>query len=175
MGIKFIEQIKGDYFYQKGEYFILEPNKEQDVEIKELIKSESGKMIQGEEIPSSVNRWILENLSNFAEEVKSLTDEQIDEVLEKATIDMKNFAREMVRFIEDKISDIIFENEQLYKEASNTIDGFLKTIESNVKQNETIKNIVKLARKSGIKITNKEVENKTLEEVVEIINNKGKR
>lgn len=177
--MRFVDGVKKEYFYKNNGYELIYPNKEQEEKLKEVMIENSEKFLQGEIVPIKIVRYILEELSSFSEEVKLLSDEKINEVLENANADMIRFCDAMEDMINFYAERICRDNERKYKEALNLIDGVTKIVEKDANEKDAIKKMVKLAKLNGVKITNKEIENKTFDEVMKMIeekmNKKGKK
>lgn len=170
--MKFVDGIKKEYFYKKEGYELLYPNKEQEDKIKQIILEQGELFLKNEVAPMVLVRYILEELSSFSSEIKDLTNEEINNVLENPDIEMSRFCdaiEELINFYAERVCK---DNERKYKEALNMIDGISKVAERSVSEKEAIKKMVKLAKLNGAKITNKEIENKTFEEVMKIIEEK---
>ncbi|MBP3707104.1 MAG: hypothetical protein J6J36_00605 [Clostridia bacterium] len=147
------KHLKGKYRFELGDLIMYHPTQEQIEYIEDYIgsmKIENGELI----LDMTLLRYILENLTSIGGEVLALTDEELNENLDRADYELEVFIDEVKRLIReisdrmirqtierlDEIKKIINSTKALneYQEINEELDKIVKEKGSNASINDLI-------------------------------------
>lgn len=163
-----------DMLFQEGELFLINPKKEKRLELVEFIKENQKIEFNGETVDIKVIRYILENLTNFADEVKTMSDEEIYEIVYDGVPALNRMIDKMGELINDIAEEILRATIKEIKE----IVTMLEILQYADQEDKMFDKMAKLFKKNKINITKEELKqfkNKP-EEMIALINNRqGKK
>ena len=158
------KHLKGEYRFELGDLIMYHPTQEQIEYMEDYIgsmKIENGELI----LDMTLLRYILENLTSIGGEVLALTDEELNEALDRADYELEIFIDEIKKLIRevsdrmirqtierlDEIKKIINSTKALneYQEINEELDKIVKEKGSNasindlIEKDEEIKKIIK--------------------------------
>lgn len=158
------KHLKGEYRFELGDLIMYHPTQEQIEYIENYIgsmKIENGELI----LDMTLLRYILENLTSIGGEVLALTDEELNEALDRADYELEIFIDEIKKLIReisdrmirqtidrlDEIKKIINSTKALneYQEINEELDKIVKEKGSNasindlIEKDEEIKKLIK--------------------------------
>lgn len=158
------KHLKGEYRFELGDLIMYHPTQEQIEYIEDYIgsmKIENGELI----LDMTLLRYILENLTSIGGEVLALTDEELNEALDRADYELEIFIDEVKKLIReisdrmirqtierlDEIKKIINSTKALneYQEINEELDKIVKEKGSNasindlIEKDEEIKKLIK--------------------------------
>ena len=158
------KHLKGKYRFELGDLIMYHPTQEQIEYIEDYIgsmKIENGELI----LDMTLLRYILENLTSIGGEVLALTDEELNEALDRADYELEIFIDEIKKLIRevsdrmirqtidrlDEIKKIINSTKALneYQEINEELDKIVKEKGSNasindlIEKDEEIKKLIK--------------------------------
>lgn len=158
------KHLKGKYRFELGDLIMYHPTQEQIEYIENYIgsmKIENGELI----LDMTLLRYILENLTSIGGEVLALTDEELNEALDRADYELEIFIDEIKKLIRevsdrmirqtidrlDEIKKIINSTKALneYQEINEELDKIVKEKGSNasindlIEKDEEIKKLIK--------------------------------
>ena len=158
------KHLKGEYRFELGDLIMYHPTQEQIEYIENYIgsmKIENGELI----LDMTLLRYILENLTSIGGEVLALTDEELNEALDRADYELEIFIDEIKKLIReisdrmirqtidrlDEIKKIINSTKALneYQEINEELDKIVKEKNSNasindlIEKDEEIKKLIK--------------------------------
>ena len=147
------KHLKGEYRFELGDLIMYHPTQEQIEYIEDYISSmkiENGELI----LDMTLLRYILENLTSIGGEVLALTDEELNESLDRADYELEVFIDEVKRLIReisdrmirqtierlDEIKKVINSTKVLneYQEINEELDKIVKEKNPNVSINDLI-------------------------------------
>lgn len=160
------KHLKGEYRFELGDLIMYHPTQEQIEYMEDYIgsmKIENGELI----LDMTLLRYILENLTSIGGEVLALTDEELNEALDRADYELEIFIDEIKKLIRevsdrmirqtierlDEIKKIINSTKALneYQEINEELDKIVKEKGSNASINDLIekdKEIKKLIKEN---------------------------
>lgn len=119
---------KSEYRFQKGEVFLREPNKIEKQELMNVIFENQKLVINGnvveEEIGATLLRYVLKMFTNFSEEIDSLSDEEIGEVLDNPNRELELLVDNIQLLIEECVEDIGRNVEKQYRKVNELLNVF---------------------------------------------------
>lgn len=158
------KHLKGEYRFELGDLIMYHPTQEQIEYMENYIgsmKIENGELI----LDMTLLRYILENLTSIGGEVLALTDEELNEALDRADYELEIFIDEIKKLIReisdrmirqtierlDEIKKIINSTKALneYQEINEELDKIVKEKDSNasindlIEKDEEIKKLIK--------------------------------
>ena len=158
------KHLKGKYRFELGDLIMYHPTQEQIEYMEDYIgsmKIENGELI----LDMTLLRYILENLTSIGGEVLALTDEELNEALDRADYELEIFIDEIKKLIRevsdrmirqtidrlDEIKKIINSTKALneYQEINEELDKIVKEKGSNasindlIEKDEEIKKLIK--------------------------------
>lgn len=158
------KHLKGEYRFELGDLIMYHPTQEQIEYMENYIgsmKIENGELI----LDMTLLRYILENLTSIGGEVLALTDEELNEALDRADYELEVFIDEVKKLIReisdrmirqtidrlDEIKKIINSTKALneYQEINEELDKIVKEKGSNasindlIEKDEEIKKLIK--------------------------------
>lgn len=158
------KHLKGEYRFELGDLIMYHPTQEQIEYIENYIgsmKIENGELI----LDMTLLRYILENLTSIGGEVLALTDEELNEALDRADYELEIFIDEIKKLIReisdrmirqtidrlDEIKKVINSTKALneYQEINEELDKIVKEKGSNasindlIEKDEEIKKLIK--------------------------------
>lgn len=158
------KHLKGEYRFELGDLIMYHPTQEQIEYIEDYIgsmKIENGELI----LDMTLLRYILENLTSIGGEVLALTDEELNEALDRADYELEIFIDEIKKLIReisdrmirqtidrlDEIKKILNSTKALneYQEINEELDKMVKEKGSNasindlIEKDEEIKKLIK--------------------------------
>lgn len=158
------KHLKGEYRFELGDLIMYHPTQEQIEYIENYIgsmKIENGELI----LDMTLLRYILENLTSIGGEVLALTDEELNEALDRADYELEIFIDEIKKLIReisdrmirqtidrlDEIKKILNSTKALneYQEINEELDKMVKEKGSNasindlIEKDEEIKKLIK--------------------------------
>ena len=145
MSIK--NHVKSKIRWEKEDLKILNPSKKQELELLELIKNTKLE-VEGENVNAvvgmNVMRYCFENLTNVGEEVKEMSDEEIEENINNGDIVLTEMFYEIIALIQEMIKSLILDAKQKVKDAQNLIEAIklepkVDKLNSDVKEIEVQK------------------------------------
>ena len=122
------KHLKGEYRFELGDLIMYHPTQEQIEYMEDYIgsmKIENGELI----LDMTLLRYILENLTSIGGEVLALTDEELNENLDRADYELEVFIDEVKRLIRE-ISD------RMIRQTIERLDEIKKVINSTKVLNE---------------------------------------
>ena len=122
------KHLKGKYRFELGDLIMYHPTQEQIEYIEDYIgsmKIENGELI----LDMTLLRYILENLTSIGGEVLALTDEELNESLDKADYELEIFIDEVKKLIRE-VSD------RMIRQTIERLDEIKKVINSTKVLNE---------------------------------------
>ena len=147
------KHLKGEYRFELGDLIMYHPTQEQIEYIEDYIgsmKIENGELI----LDMTLLRYILENLTSIGGEVLALTDEELNESLDRADYELEVFIDEVKKLIReisdrmirqtierlDEIKKVINSTKALneYQEINEELDKMIKEKGSNASINDLI-------------------------------------
>ena len=147
------KHLKGEYRFELGDLIMYHPTQEQIEYMENYIgsmKIENGELI----LDMTLLRYILENLTSIGGEVLALTDEELNEALDRADYELEVFIDEVKKLIReisdrmirqtidrlDEIKKIINSTKALneYQEINEELDKIVKEKGSNASINDLI-------------------------------------
>lgn len=147
------KHLKGEYRFELGDLIMYHPTQEQIEYIENYIgsmKIENGELI----LDMTLLRYILENLTSIGGEVLALTDEELNEALDRADYELEIFIDEIKKLIRevsdrmirrtierlDEIKKVINSTKALneYQEINEELDKIVKEKGSNASINDLI-------------------------------------
>ena len=148
------KHLKGKYRFELGDLIMYHPTQEQIEYIEDYIgsmKIENGELI----LDMTLLRYILENLTSIGGEVLALTDEELNENLDRADYELEVFIDEVKKLIRevsdrmirqtierlDEIKKVLNSTKVLneYQEINEELDKIVKEKNPNVSINDLIK------------------------------------
>ena len=124
MSIK--NHVKSKIRWEKEDLKILNPSKKQELELLELIKN-SKLEVEEENVNAVVGmnaiRYCFENLTNVGEEIKEMSDEEIEESINNGDMVLTEMFYEVVALIQEMIKSLILDAKQKVKDAQNLIEA----------------------------------------------------
>lgn len=158
------KHLKGEYRFELGDLIMYHPTQEQIEYIENYIgsmKIENGELI----LDMTLLRYILENLTSIGGEVLALTDEELNEALDRADYELEIFIDEVKKLIReisdrmirqtidrlDEIKKVLNSTKALneYQEINEELDKIVKEKGSNasindlIEKDEEIKKLIK--------------------------------
>lgn len=158
------KHLKDEYRFELGDLIMYHPTQEQIEYIENYIgsmKIENGELI----LDMTLLRYILENLTSIGGEVLALTDEELNEALDRADYELEIFIDEIKKLIRevsdrmirqtidrlDEIKKVINSTKALneYQEINEELDKIVKEKGSNasindlIEKDEEIKKLIK--------------------------------
>ena len=158
------KHLKGEYRFELGDLIMYHPTQEQIEYIEDYIgsmKIENGELI----LDMTLLRYILENLTSIGGEVLALTDEELNESLDRADYELEVFIDEVKKLIReisdrmirqtierlDEIKKVINSTKALneYQEINEELDKMIKeknpnaSINDLIEKNDEIKKLIK--------------------------------
>lgn len=158
------KHLKGEYRFELGDLIMYHPTQEQIEYIEDYIgsmKIENGELT----LDMTLLRYILENLTSIGGEVLALTDEELNEALDRADYELEIFIDEVKKLIReisdrmirqtidrlDEIKKVINSTKALneYQEINEELDKMVKEKGSNasindlIEKDEEIKKLIK--------------------------------
>lgn len=158
------KHLKGEYRFELGDLIMYHPTQEQIEYMENYIgsmKIENGELI----LDMTLLRYILENLTSIGGEVLALTDEELNEALDRADYELEIFIDEIKKLIRevsdrmirrtierlDEIKKVINSTKALneYQEINEELDKIVKEKGSNasindlIEKDEEIKKLIK--------------------------------
>ena len=158
------KHLKGEYRFELGDLIMYHPTQEQIEYIEDYIgsmKIENGELI----LDMTLLRYILENLTSIGGEVLALTDEELNESLDRADYELEVFIDEVKKLIReisdrmirqtierlDEIKKVINSTKALneYQEINEELDKMVKeknpnaSINDLIEKNDEIKKLIK--------------------------------
>lgn len=158
------KHLKGEYRFELGDLIMYHPTQEQIEYIEDYIgsmKIENGELI----LDMTLLRYILENLTSIGGEVLALTDEELNEALDRADYELEIFIDEVKKLIReisdrmirqtidrlDEIKKVLNSTKALneYQEINEELDKIVKEKGSNasindlIEKDEEIKKLIK--------------------------------
>ena len=119
---------KSEYRFQKGEVFLREPNKIEKQELMNVIfenqKLVINENVVEEEIGATLLRYVLKMFTNFSEEIDSLSDEEIGEVLDNPNRELELLVDNIQLLIEECVEDIGRNVEKQYRKVNELLNVF---------------------------------------------------
>ena len=147
------KHLKGEYRFELGDLIMYHPTQEQIEYMEDYIgsmKIENGELI----LDMTLLRYILENLTSIGGEVLALTDEELNEALDRADYELEIFIDEIKKLIRevsdrmirrtierlDEIKKVINSTKALneYQEINEELDKIVKEKGSNASINDLI-------------------------------------
>lgn len=147
------KHLKGEYRFELGDLIMYHPTQEQIEYMENYIgsmKIENGELI----LDMTLLRYILENLTSIGGEVLALTDEELNEALDRADYELEIFIDEIKKLIRevsdrmirrtierlDEIKKVINSTKALneYQEINEELDKMVKEKGSNASINDLI-------------------------------------
>lgn len=147
------KHLKGEYRFELGDLIMYHPTQEQIEYMENYIgsmKIENGELI----LDMTLLRYILENLTSIGGEVLALTDEELNEALDRADYELEIFIDEIKKLIRevsdrmirrtierlDEIKKVINSTKALneYQEINEELDKIVKEKGSNASINDLI-------------------------------------
>lgn len=122
------KHLKGEYRFELGDLIMYHPTQEQIEYIEDYIgsmKIENGELT----LDMTLLRYILENLTSIGGEVLALTDEELNESLDRADYELEVFIDEVKKLIRE-ISD------RMIRQTIDRLDEIKKVINSTKALNE---------------------------------------
>ena len=122
------KHLKGEYRFELGDLIMYHPTQEQIEYMENYIgsmKIENGELI----LDMTLLRYILENLTSIGGEVLALTDEELNEALDRADYELEIFIDEIKKLIRE-ISD------RMIRQTIDRLDEIKKVINSTKALNE---------------------------------------
>ena len=122
------KHLKGEYRFELGDLIMYHPTQEQIEYMENYIgsmKIENGELI----LDMTLLRYILENLTSIGGEVLALTDEELNEALDRADYELEIFIDEIKKLIRE-ISD------RMIRQTIDRLDEIKKIINSKKALNE---------------------------------------
>lgn len=163
------KHLKGEYRFELGDLIMYHPTQEQIEYMEDYIgsmKIENGELI----LDMTLLRYILENLTSIGGEILALTDEELNEALDRADYELEIFIDEVKKLIRevsdrmirrtierlDEIKKVLNSTKALneYQEINEELDKMIKEKGSNASINDLIE------KDNEIKKLIKENENK---------------
>lgn len=124
MSIK--NHVKSKIRWEKEDLKILNPTKEQEIKLMELIK-ETKLVVENEDLNATVGmntvRYCFENLTNVGDEVREMTDEELEEIINHGDIVLTEMFYEIIALIQEMIKSLILDAKQKVKDAQNLIEA----------------------------------------------------
>lgn len=158
------KHLKGEYRFELGDLIMYHPTQEQIEYIEDYIgsmKIENGELT----LDMTLLRYILENLTSIGGEVLALTDEELNESLDRADYELEVFIDEVKKLIReisdrmirqtidrlDEIKKVINSTKALneYQEINEELDKMVKeknpnaSINDLIEKNDEIKKLIK--------------------------------
>lgn len=158
------KHLKGEYRFELGDLIMYHPTQEQIEYMENYIgsmKIENGELI----LDMTLLRYILENLTSIGGEVLALTDEELNEALDRADYELEIFIDEVKKLIReisdrmirqtidrlDEIKKVLNSTKALneYQEINEELDKMIKEKGSNasindlIEKDEEIKKLIK--------------------------------
>ena len=147
------KHLKGEYRFELGDLIMYHPTQEQIEYMEDYIgsmKIENGELI----LDMTLLRYILENLTSIGGEVLALTDEELNEALDRADYELEVFIDEVKKLIRevsdrmirrtierlDEIKKVLNSTKALneYQEINEELDKMVKEKGSNASINDLI-------------------------------------
>lgn len=147
------KHLKGKYRFELGDLIMYHPTQEQIEYIEDYIgsmKIENGELI----LDMTLLRYILENLTSIGGEILALTDEELNEALDRADYELEIFIDEVKKLIRevsdrmirrtierlDEIKKVINSTKVLneYQEINEELDKMVKEKNPNASINDLI-------------------------------------
>lgn len=122
------KHLKGEYRFELGDLIMYHPTQEQIEYIEDYIgsmKIENGELI----LDITLLRYILENLTSIGGEVLALTDEELNENLDRADYELEVFIDEVKKLIRE-VSD------RMIRQTIERLDEIKKVLNSTKALNE---------------------------------------
>lgn len=161
-----------EYLFREGELFLINPKGEKRIEFINVIKENQQLQLKGEKVDIIVIRYILENLTNFADEVKIMSDEEIIDILDDGVPSLNRLTDKIEELLRDCGEEILREtNREL-----NTLIDVLNILSYSEQENKVFDKLIKLFKKNKINITKEEfIELKDKPDELMILLNKKKK
>ena len=147
------KHLKGEYRFELGDLIMYHPTQEQIEYMEDYIgsmKIENGELI----LDMTLLRYILENLTSIGGEILALTDEELNEALDRADYELEIFIDEVKKLIRevsdrmirrtierlDEIKKVLNSTKALneYQEINEELDKIVKEKGSNASINDLI-------------------------------------
>ena len=147
------KHLKGEYRFELGDLIMYHPTQEQIEYMEDYIgsmKIENGELI----LDMTLLRYILENLTSIGGEILALTDEELNEALDRADYELEIFIDEVKKLIRevsdrmirrtierlDEIKKVLNSTKALneYQEINEELDKMIKEKGSNASINDLI-------------------------------------
>ena len=147
------KHLKGEYRFELGDLIMYHPTQEQIEYMEDYIgsmKIENGELI----LDMTLLRYILENLTSIGGEILALTDEELNEALDRADYELEIFIDEVKKLIRevsdrmirrtierlDEIKKVINSTKVLneYQEINEELDKMVKEKNPNASINDLI-------------------------------------
>lgn len=159
-----------DMLFQEGELFLINPKKEERNKLIKVVRENQNLDLNGEDVNISVIRYILENLTNFADEVKTMEDDEIIEILDDGTPSLNRMTDKIAELINDIAEEIL----RMTSREINNLITILDVLQYSEQEDKMFEKMAKLLKKNKINITKeelKELKDKP-EEMMALLNKK---
>lgn len=175
MGVLLNNQ-KTDKRYESGDVVVYEPKKQEELYIKKKILENLSKT-EEEQVMFSIEliRYILINCTSLKEDVESVDNEKLSELIDNGNIQIKRIMRAIEDLFDEYIEDIVYQENRKLKE----INSILNTLNSNKDLGVMYQKLEKLFKKYKINVdlnkldlTNPNNMKNMIEEITKQINNK---
>lgn len=175
MGV-LLNNLKTNTRYQDGDVILYEPNKEQEIQIKNKMFDNS-KNTQDEQLMVSVEliKYILQECTSLKEDVKEMTNEELSNSIDNGNIKIKKLMREVEKLFDEYVEDMVYEENRKLKE----VNSILNALNSKKDLGTIYQKLEKTFKKYKINVdlnkldsTNPESIKNIIDETMKQINNK---
>ena len=142
-----------DMLFQEGELFLINPKKEERDKLIKVVRENQNLNLNGEDVNINVIRYILENLTNFAEEVKTMEDEEILEILDDGVPSLNRMTDKIAELINDIAEEIL----RMTSREINNLITILDILQYSEQEDKMLEKMTKLLKKNKINITKEEL------------------
>lgn len=142
-----------DMLFQEGELFLINPKKEERDKLTKVVRENQNLNLNGEDVNVNVIRYILENLTNFAEEVKTMEDEEILEILDDGIPSLNRMTDKIAELINDIAEEIL----RMTSREINNLITILDILQYSEQEDKMFEKMTKLLKKNKINITKEEL------------------
>ena len=157
-----LDNQKTDIYYKDNDVIIYNPTEIQHEEIVKILQDNTkvgeDLSIEGD-IPSSMVRYLIRELTNIGHEIDEMTDEEILSAIDNGNRRIKILFKELLNLVEEIGEDIQWAMEQQVK----TINKLINIANSKESEDKVKAKIEKLMKKNGLDIS--------LDELADIQNN----
>lgn len=175
MGILLNNQ-KTDKRYENGDVILYEPSKQQELYIKDKILENLSKPKE-DQLMFSIDliRYILVNCTSLKNDVESVDNEKLSELIDNGNIRIKQIMREIEVLFDEYVEDIVYQENRKLKE----INSILNALNSKKDLGTIYQKLEKIFKKYKINVdlnkldsTNPESIKNIIDETIKQINNK---